>query len=97
MTHIKKVSMMRNSNNILKQKLLRLANLHIICRWTKRLILAVVVVTLGVAVVNSGIGIFLAFVIGFLLLRFLIRLAFRLLIMLVYVVLIVLIISLIIL
>ncbi|RHF02013.1 hypothetical protein DW701_17465 [Bacteroides eggerthii] len=97
MTHIKKVSMMRNDKHITKQKFPRLSNLHIIWVWTKRLTLVGLLVVMGYAVVNSGVGIVLAVTVGFLLIRSLIRLAFRLIVTVVYIILTVLILGLIIL
>jgi hypothetical protein len=123
MTHIKKVSMMRNDKHItnrrrqrelsqtclsyaecqgekadrLKQKFPRLSNLHIIWGWIKRLLLAYIVMVLVAAVMNSGIGIFLAIVAGFLLILSLIRLVSRFVITVVYIILLALILGLIIL
>ncbi len=120
MTHIKKVSMMKNGKHIvtnrrrqraqsqtclsyaerqgekadrLKQKFPRLSNLHIVWIWTKRLTLVGLLVAVVWAVINSGVGFFLAVVVGFLL----IRLAFRVIVTVVYIILIALILGLIIL
>ena len=71
---------MRNDKHITKQKFPRLSNLQIIWVWTKRLTLVGLLVVMGYAVVNSGVGIVLAVTVGFLLIRSLIRLAFRLIV-----------------
>ena len=71
---------MRNDKQITKQKFPRLSNLHIIWVWTKRLTLVGLLVVMGYAVVNSGVGIVLAVTVGFLLIRSLIRLSFRLIV-----------------
>ena len=78
---------MRNDKHITKQKFPRLSNLQIIWVWTKRLTLVGLLVVMGYAVVNSGVGIVLAVTVGFLLIRSLIRLAFRLIVTVVYIIL----------
>jgi hypothetical protein len=74
---------MKNSRNIVKQKFLpRLSNLHILCRWAKRLMLAGIVLALLCVAFYWGMGVCLAIIAGFLIIRFLIRLAFRIIILL---------------
>jgi hypothetical protein len=70
MTHIKKVSMMKNSKNILKQKLPLLSNLHIIWWWIRRLAFAGVV---ALVVVRNDVSVFIAVAAGWMLFRCLIR------------------------
>ena len=77
MTHIKKVSMMRNGKHIMKQKFPRLSNLHIIWVCAKWLTLAGLLIAAAWAVMNSSAGIFLAVAMGFLLIGSLIRLVSR--------------------
>ena len=71
-----------------KQKLSRLSNLHIIWICTKRLTLVGLLVAAVWAVMNSGAGVFLMAVVGFLIIRSLIRLAFRVIVSVVYIILI---------
>lgn len=88
---------MKNGRHIVtKQKFPRLSNLHIVWVWMKRLTLVGLLVAVGYAVVNSGVGVFLAVTVSFLLIRSLIRLAFRLIVTAVYIILIALILGLII-
>ncbi|KAA6318733.1 hypothetical protein EZS27_031296 [termite gut metagenome] len=65
---------MKNSRNILKQKLLPLlSNLHIIIgRWAKRLIIAGVVLALVFVALYWGVGVCLAVIAGFFVIRFII-------------------------
>ncbi|KAA6301301.1 MAG: hypothetical protein EZS26_002498 [Candidatus Ordinivivax streblomastigis] len=88
---------MKNSRNIVKQKLLPLlSNLHIITlRWAKRLLITCIAITLMSTVFHWSAGICLAIIVGFLLIRSLIRLVFRMIITLIYILLILLIVSLI--
>lgn len=89
---------MKNSKHIVtKQKFPHLSNLHIVWVCVKRLTLVGLLIAVVWAVVNSGAGVFLAVMVGFLLIRSLIRLAFRLLVTVVYIILIALILGLIIL
>jgi hypothetical protein len=79
-----KISNVKNSGNTLKQKFLPpLSNLHIIWHWAKRLILVGVVLVLLCVAFYWGVGVCLAIIAGFLIIRFLIRLTFRIIIMLV--------------
>lgn len=94
MTHIKKVSMIRNGKNITKRKFPRLSNLHIIWVCVKRLTLAGLLVAAAWAVTNSSAGISLTVAMGFLLIRSLIRLVSRFVITVVYIILLVLILGL---
>ena len=97
MTHIKKVSMMKNDKHITKAKFPRLSNLHIAWVCTKWLMLIGLLLALVWTVVNSGAGIFLAATVFFLLIRSLVRLTFRLIVTVVYIILVLLILGLIIL
>lgn len=87
---------MRNSKYIMKQKFPRLSNLHIVWVCVKWLTFAGLLVAVAWAVINSSAGIFLAVVVGFLLILSLMRLAFRFVITVVYIILLVLILGLII-
>jgi len=88
---------MRNGKHITEQKFPRLSNLHIIWVWMKRLLLAYLVMVLVAAMMNSGTGIFLSIVAGFLLFLSLVRLAIRFVVTLAYIILLALILGLIIL
>ena len=67
MTHIKKVDMMKNDENITKAKFPRLSNLHIAWVCTKWLMLIGLLLALVWIVANSSVGLFLAATVFFLL------------------------------
>jgi hypothetical protein len=87
--------MMKNDKHITKEKLTLLSKLNMVWAFAKWLILVGVLLALVWTVANSGVGIFLAVIVFFLLIRSLVRLTFRLMVTIVYIILLILILGLI--
>jgi len=78
---------MKNDKHITKGKSPHFSKLHIAWAFTKWLMLIGLLIAFVWTVMNSGVGIFLAAIVFFLLIRSLIRLTFSLMVTIVYIIL----------